>query len=147
LILAGDEPAGLLAVQLDNVADRVVGEPLDCVGRRLPVLLAGPQEDDAECLHAHGVGRVTTERPHLACAFLPERVRIEPLAVNSEAVHVPVHDRRPRRSTLDRALVGGRWQAVEPTAVVRSQFRFVALLARHPVTSSFAQKNPPVSLW
>ena len=87
---------------------------------------------------------VAGERPHLAGALLPEGVPRERLAVEAEPLDPPLDHLPPGRPALDGPLGRGRRQAVEPFAVVLSR---TAVVAAHAPTSSFAQKNPPVSLW
>uniref|UniRef100_UPI000677FB29 hypothetical protein n=1 Tax=Halarchaeum acidiphilum TaxID=489138 RepID=UPI000677FB29 len=136
-ILAGDERRGLLAREVDHVLRGVSAEALGGVRRRLPVLLSRAEEGHSERLDFETVRDVARRDPELPRALLPEGVGFEHRAGDAETLLPVVEDGLAGRTALDVAFGLGRGQALEAVADVPA----------HRATSSFAQKNPPVSFW
>src|SRR5699024_3132359 len=126
-------------VEFDDVFHGVAAEPLDGVGGRLPVFLTRSEERHPERLDLDRSTHFAEKRPDLPRSFLPKRDLGEHLLRNPIALAPEFDDFFAGGSSRNGALAGGSGQAVEARSVV---FRATV----HAPASSFAQKNPPVSL-
>jgi hypothetical protein len=136
LVFAGHKRPGSVLVKMDDVLAGVLAEPLDGFQRRFPVFLSRSQERHSQPFDVYRRRRAALIQPQFASAPFPEGVPLERLRRDAKAV----------RPEVEHFLAGRSLGVVSLFICLREPRELRALVAHSAGTSSFAQKNPPVSL-